>query len=68
MKAPTPLPALAVGIGSIIAPFFIMQPAFGFGFAASRTPAPWKARLKSLVTHTVFGMGLYLTALLLATF
>lgn len=66
MNAPTPLPALAVGIGSIVAPFFIMQPAFGFGIAAGRTPSPWKARLKSLVTHTVFGCGLYLTALLLA--
>jgi hypothetical protein len=68
MKAPTLLPALAVGIGSIVAPFFVMQPAFGFGIAASRTPAPWKARMKSLATHTVFGCGLYVTALLLATF
>ena len=68
MKTPTPLPALAVGIGSIVAPFFIMQPAFGLGIAMSRTPAPWKARMKSLTTHTVFGCGLYLTALLLAAF
>jgi hypothetical protein len=67
-KAPTLLPALAVGMGSIVAPFFVMQPAFGFGVAASRTPAPWKARLKSLITHTVFGCGLYVTALLLAAF
>jgi hypothetical protein len=28
--------------------------------AASRTPAPNAARLQSLLTHAVFGLGLYL--------
>ncbi|MBA3260744.1 MAG: DUF2938 family protein [Gemmatimonadales bacterium] len=36
---------------------------FGLGIAASRTPNPTQARLKSLVTHTVFGVGLYVCAL-----
>jgi hypothetical protein len=40
-----------------------MQPSFGLGIAASRTPNPTQARLKSLVTHTVFGIGLYVCAL-----
>ncbi len=62
MKAPTLLPALAVGVGSIVAPFFIMQPAFGLGIAGSKTPSPLKARLRSLMTHTVFGFGLYIAA------
>lgn len=62
--APTPLPALIVGICTIVAPFFIMQPGMGAGIAASKTPAPAKARLRSLMTHTVFGIGLYLSALL----
>jgi hypothetical protein len=44
-------------------PFFIMQPSLGLGIAASRTPKPMQARLKSLVTHTVFGVGLYVCAL-----
>ena len=52
-------PALAVGIGSVAAPFLIMQPAMGAGIAASRTPRPAAARLQSLVTHTIFGLGLY---------
>ena len=30
------------------------------GMAASRTPAPNAARLQSLLTHAVFGLGLYL--------
>jgi len=53
--------AIAIGIGAF--PFFIMQPSFGLGIVASRTPKPTQARLKSLVTHTVFGIGLYVCAL-----
>ena len=43
-----------------------MQPSFGLGIAASKTPHPNKARLKSLMTHTVFGVGLYVWAYLLS--
>jgi hypothetical protein len=39
-----------------------MQPSLGLGVAASRTPNPTQARLKSLVTHIVFGVGLYVSA------
>jgi hypothetical protein len=35
----------------------------GLGIAARRAPNPAMARLHSLVTHAVFGLGLYLTAL-----
>jgi hypothetical protein len=62
-RQPTLGPALAVGIGTVAAPFFIMQPGMGAGIAASRTPRPAAARLQSLVTHAVFGLGLYATAL-----
>lgn len=62
-RQPTLGPALAVGIGSVAAPFLLMQPGMGAGIAASRTPRPTAARLQSLVTHAVFGLGLYLTAL-----
>ena len=60
---PTLLPALLYGLGTVVFPFFIMQPSFGLGIAASRAPKPMQARLKSLVTHTVFGLGLYVCAL-----
>jgi Protein of unknown function (DUF2938) len=63
-RHPTLLPALIVGIGTVIAPFLILQPAMGAGIAASRTPHPNTARLRSVLTHTVFGIGLYLSALL----
>lgn len=55
-------PALVVGIGSVAAPFLLMQPGMGAGIAASRTPRPASARLQSLITHTVFGLGLYVSA------
>ncbi len=63
LARPTLVLALLYGIGTVVFPFFIMQPAIGLGIAASRTPKPMQARLKSLVTHTVFGLGLYLCAL-----
>ena len=60
---PTLLPALLFGIGTVVFPYFVMQPSLGLGIAASRTPNPSQARLKSLATHTVFGIGLYVSAL-----
>lgn len=65
VRSPTLLPALVFGMLSVVAPFFIMQPGMGAGIAASRTPAPGKARLRSLLAHAVFGLGMYLTACLL---
>ncbi len=59
---PSLVPALVIGLATIIAPFFILQPALGAGIAAARTPNPNIARLKSAITHLVFGLGLYLTA------
>ena len=58
---PTLGPALVVGIGTIVAPFFLLQPGMGAGIAASKTPRPNAARLRSLVTHTIYGVGLYLS-------
>ena len=63
LARPTFLPALLYGIGTVVFPLFIMQPSFGLGIAASKTPNPTQARLKSLMTHTVFGVGLYVCAL-----
>jgi DUF2938 family protein len=66
LERPTLLPALAFGVATTLVPYLVMQPAFGLGFAASKTPSPNQARLKSLMTHTVFGVGLYIWALLLS--
>lgn len=63
LARPTLPLALLFGLGTVVFPFFVMQPSLGLGIAASRTPRPTQARLKSLATHTVFGVGLYLSAL-----
>lgn len=65
VRQPTLLPALALGMATVAAPFLLMQPGMGAGIAASRTPRPSSARLQSLVTHTVFGLGLYAAGLVL---
>jgi hypothetical protein len=58
-RQPTLAPALLVGIVSVAAPFFVLQPGMGAGIAASRTPRPNAARLQTIVTHAIFGLGLY---------
>jgi hypothetical protein len=59
IRHPTPGPALLVGVATVAAPFLIMQPAMGAGIASRRTRRPGAARIQSLVTHAVFGLGLY---------
>jgi len=59
IQAPTIIPALLVGVGTVAAPFLLMQPGMGAGIAASRTPRPGAARVQSLLTHFIFGVGLY---------
>ncbi|NQX37762.1 Protein of unknown function [Pedobacter steynii] len=63
---PTFGPAISIGLLTTIAPFFLMQPAFGFGIAASKTPNPNLARFRSLKAHAIYGIGLYVAALLLS--
>lgn len=61
-RSPRLYPALCVGVATVVAPLLILQPALGAGIASSRTPAPVFNSLKSLVTHVVFGVGLFLAA------
>jgi len=56
---PRIVPALIVGIGTVTAPFLVMQPGMGAGIAASRISRPAAARLHSLITHAIFGLDLY---------
>jgi hypothetical protein len=51
LDRPTLVPALAFGICTVAAPFLLMQPGMGAGLA-----------LQSLITHGVFGFGLWLAA------
>jgi hypothetical protein len=62
-RSPSLLPALFIGIVTVLAPLLILQPALGAGIASSKTPTPVLNCIKSLVTHTVYGFGLYLAGL-----
>lgn len=61
-REPSLLPALAVGVGTVVAPLFVLQPALGAGIASSKTARPAFNSVKSLVTHVVFGFGMYSSA------
>ncbi|MGR4049755.1 DUF2938 domain-containing protein [Kosakonia cowanii] len=64
LHEPLLLTGLLTGLLTLPAPWLVMQPALGFGIAASRTPNPWRARGVSLLTHLAYGLGLYGAALL----
>ena len=64
LAAPTFLPAWIVGIVTVAAGWFLLQPGLGIGWAASKLPNANQVRLLNLVSHTVFAAGMYWTALL----
>jgi hypothetical protein len=63
LTQPTLLPPLAYGIVTVVFPFFVLQPALGLGIASAKAARPTQARLKSLGTHAMFGLGLYLATI-----
>lgn len=65
LAEPTFLPVWIFGIVTIAAGWFLLQPATGAGWAASRTAEPGKARVLGLLAHTVFALGLWVVALLI---
>ncbi|MGA4606235.1 DUF2938 domain-containing protein [Pseudoalteromonas maricaloris] len=62
LTEPSLLTALVFGLITCVFPFFIMQPCFGAGIAASKLPEPNKARVKSMAAHLIFGFGLFLSS------
>lgn len=57
--------ALLVGVCTVAFPFLVMQPAMGLGLAASKTPTPIKNCIRSVINHSVFGLGLFLSAVVI---
>jgi len=68
LSEPTMVPAITFGLLTVSLPFFIMQPGMGLGIAAAKTPKPYVARFRSMLTHLIFGLGLYICATLIALF
>lgn len=67
-RDPSLMPAVLFGLMTVVAPFFLMQPGMGAGVMGSKTPAPNNTRMRSLMAHTSFGIGLYIAAWLCAQF
>lgn len=66
LQEPTFLPAIVLGVATVAVPLFVIQPAMGAGFASSKTPTPARNCVRSLINHAVFGIGLYLSAVVIA--
>lgn len=66
LHSPRVLPIVGFGLATVLLPMLTLQPGLGMGLAARRTPQPWLARRRSLETHFIFGVGLYLGAELVA--
>jgi hypothetical protein len=64
VHAPSFMPALIVGLVTVGAGWFILQPGMGLGMACSGAPKPNQARVLNIAGHVVFAIGLYGTALL----
>lgn len=65
---PSLLPPLLVSWVLLVAPYFIMMPGMGSGIAGRRTPRPHWTRFKSVVGHSVFGLGMFAAATLISDF
>jgi hypothetical protein len=57
---------MLIGLGRIVAPWFILHPGMGAGTAASKAPIPRAAYLRNVLTLTVYGVGLYVSAVALS--
>ncbi|HMM74892.1 MAG TPA: DUF2938 family protein [Gammaproteobacteria bacterium] len=65
LQAPTVPAPLLLSLALLVAPYFVMMPGLGLGIAGARTPQPNLTRLKSVMGHTAFGLGMYAAALAL---
>ncbi|GEA67392.1 DUF2938 domain-containing protein [Acinetobacter baumannii] len=61
---PTIIPPLLISWILLIAPFFVMMPGMGAGIAGSNTLHPAKTRFFSFIGHSIFGLGMFISAFL----
>lgn len=52
--------SLIFSILTTLIPFLILQPLFGFGFFASKTPNQIMSLINSMIAHLSFGIGIYI--------
>lgn len=66
LASPSLLPALGFGAVTVLVPYLILQPGLGAGLAARCTPNPTLARARSLLSHLIFGFGLWVAGMALS--
>lgn len=64
-RNPTLGPALFVGISTVLCGWLILAPGMGFGIAGRVFPDANRRRIFQLISHVVFGLGLFASAWLL---
>mgnify|MGYP000232870398 CR=1 FL=1 len=67
-REPTQGPAIIVGLSTVLLGWCVMSPCMGGGIAGQKRPDRWKVRVVQLANHYVFGLGLWLTALVINGF
>jgi hypothetical protein len=58
-RTPSFASAMIFGLATVFAPWLILQPGLGVGYFASKAPRPHVTRTLNLVSHLIFGAGLY---------
>jgi hypothetical protein len=58
-REPSAYSAIMFGVATVFAPWLILQPGLGMGFFASHTSRPSITRALNIVSHSIFGLGLY---------
>ncbi len=58
-QQPSLLNAIAFGLLTIGAGWFILQPGLGLGMCSRFAPSPLRARSLTVIAHTVFGCAIY---------
>lgn len=65
LSKPTLIPAMVIALVTLLIPVFILQPALGFGIAFSNMPQQIHLIIKTIAIHTIYGFGLYFSAVFL---
>ena len=58
----TLLPVWLYSISTILVGWFLLHPGLGLGMALAKTENPFKGRCMGLMTHSVFGLGMWFGA------
>lgn len=68
LQSPKLKSAMLVSMATVVIPYFVMQPGMGLGIAGSASPDQVATIMKVIISHIVFGFGLYVAGLVFMRF